>query len=88
MKPQKKYIELTIKNFEGEILDNEKACLVFFTKGNISKEIKYFDKLVNELNGALTIGVFNISSDDDVKDVKARYKLSNKFPQIRFYPNA
>ena len=49
------------------ILDNEKACLVFFILGpNITQEVPKFNKILKETLGPLGVGVFyvNESSPD------------------------
>jgi hypothetical protein len=82
------YFDLTNENFEEKILDNEKAALVFFSlTGNITAEYKYFSKVLAEFSGPLVIGVYNINSSAPTAAIKAKYKLSNKFPQLKFFKN-
>jgi len=62
---------------------------VFFTTGsNVSAEFPLFDRIFKATNGPLQIGVFYVNETaEGVKDIKKKYKLSSKLPQLRFYKN-
>ncbi len=47
-----------------------------------------FEKLTKMTLGPLQVGVFYLNeSAPEFNDVKKKYKLGNKFPQLRFYKN-
>ena len=76
------------KQFNSNILDTEKAALVFFILSpNVTSAVPMFGRILREVSGPLQVGVFylNESSPDFAED-KKRYKLGAKFPQMRFYP--
>ena len=70
-------------------MENEKAALVFFITGNnITAEVPIFERIFKLTNGPLQIGVFYLNeSAGDYNDIKRKYKLSSKMPQLRFYKN-
>lgn len=70
-------------------MDNEKACLVFYILGNnITSEVPSFEKILKQTLGPLQVGVFYVNeSIPEFSDFKKKYKLHNKFPQMRFYKN-
>ena len=85
---KKPYSELyTDRHFNTHILDNEKACLVFFILGdNITAEVPMFNKIMREANGPLQIAVFYVNETaEDFAEFKKKYRLGKQFPQMRFY---
>jgi hypothetical protein len=88
---KKPYSELyTERHFNTHILDTEKAALVFFISGssNVTAEVPLFDRIFKLTNGPLKVGVFFVNeSSPDCSDLKKKFKIGSKLPQLRFYPN-
>ena len=62
--------------------------MFFVTSQNITGEVPLFDKIIKQTLGPLQIGVFYLNeSAPEFGDQKKKYKLSSKFPQLRFYKN-
>lgn len=70
-------------------MDTEKAALVYFILGsNVTAEVPLFERLTKLTLGPLQVGVFYVNeSAPEYSDIKTRYKLGSKMPQLRFYRN-
>ncbi|CDW85441.1 UNKNOWN [Stylonychia lemnae] len=86
----KAYYELyDYRQFNSKILESDKAGLVFYiTSQNISTDVKHFDRILKLANGPLNVGVFYVNhSAENYKEIKDKFKLGGKYPQLRFYKN-
>ena len=92
----KNHIEVTPDTFKDQILDNEKAFLVYFTTlaadvDPWTEEYKSFNKLTRSLKGMVNVALMRLDpNDSEFTNIKKKYKVNQLDagkPKIRFYPN-
>jgi hypothetical protein len=54
----------------------------------VTAEVPLFDRIFKLTNGPLKVGVFYVNeSSPEYSDLKKKFKIGSKLPQLRFYPN-
>ena len=62
--------------------------MFFTTSNNITADLPLFDKILNHVKGPLNVGVYYLnSSAPDFDELKQKYKIGKKLPQMRFFKN-
>jgi len=74
------------QQFKAEVLENEKACVVYFTSlpatERVEKELPLMVTLLQELRGAVQVVVYHMKPSHSLLQ---KHRIEGKLPALRFY---